>query len=268
MNTATEPRTLWVDTDHYALYREGPSLVVQAPGRAPKRIPLARVARAVIEGTGHSADMLDACLSLAAAGAVVHFPHSATGPSLRLQPEHAPTNMHADELAAAIADRSGLGPFEWWADCQRRHACSLVFRHGPPGDFAAARARLYRYIERIGPAGHAPDETDWLNNRLREWLGAELHRCGWQPVVHALAARGARIEPVLRDCLFLHLLWRFASWRRQQPADLPRRELVRFFEWQSLRRMPDQLQRHLQALAWAYHTSGPGRQMQRESSDG
>ena len=90
---------------------------------------------------------------------------------------------------------------------------------------------------------------------LRTWLQAELHRRGWEPVCHALSARGGRLERVLEECLYLPLLWRYASWRRQQPRDLTERERLVFLELQTATRVSEQLHRHLRALAGEYHGS-------------
>jgi len=253
MTRASELRTLWVNTDRYTLSREGRSLVVQAPERSATRIPLARVGRAVIRGQGHSDGVLDACRALATAGAVVHFAQSGNDPALRLQTERAPANGPAAELAAMIHDRRGLAAFHWWADCQRRHAWSLVFRSGFRGDFAAARTRLRQYLARTGPDNYFPDELDTLEADLQQWLSAEIHRTGWEPVADALGARGVRLENVLHECLCLPLLWRFACWRRQQATAVPERERLRFFELDSVGRLAEQLHRHLRALACEYH---------------
>lgn len=268
MNTQVESRTLWVDTDRFALYREGASLMLQAYGRAATRVPLARVGRAVIRGSNHSAALLDACLALAASGAVVHFPAAGDRPTLRLQPEPTSATGPVAELAALI-DRGGLGPFHWWADVQRRHAWSTIFRRGFRGDFDAARKRLQDYLRHIG-TGHCffPDEIDALEANLRQWLAAELHRRGWEPVAHALSSRGARLETVLHQCLYIPLLWRFTGWRRQQLPDLHERERVHFFELESAGRLAGQLHRHLRALADEYHASWRRQVLLEESDDG
>lgn len=268
MMPSGEPRTLWVDTDRFALYREGPSLLLEASGRAPTRVPLSRVSRAVIQGHHHSAGVLDACLALAASGAVVHFPGTAERPSIRLQPEQAPTNDVAAEVADLISQQSGLGPFNWWADCQRRHAWSLVFARSFQGDFAAARTRLHQYLQRIGPGHYFAHEVDALEMNLRQWLAAELHRSGWISVAQILSARGARMEQVLHECLYIPLLWRFTGWRRQQAYALPGRERVRFFELETVGRLSEQLHRHLRALAREYHVSWRRQLADPESSDG
>lgn len=256
MTRVSEPRTLWVDTDRFALYREGSSLLLREPGRAPTRVPLRRVGRAVIRGRGHSAELLDACLALAAAGSVVHFPQPGSRPALRLQSECLTQEDTARELASLIHQHSSLAPFRWWADVQRRHAWSVIYHRSYRGDFAAARARLVCYLEHGMPAGmDAHREVVELEEELHHWLGAELHRRGWESVVHALAARGARIETILIECLSIPLLWRFTCWRRQKPGQLDARERARFLELESVGRLDEQLHRHLRALSSEYYAT-------------
>lgn len=247
------PKPLYVDVSRTAIRLDGPALRLSQAGRADRLVPVSRVSRAVVQGAEQG--MLEALLELVHRGGAVHFQDGQGRVTAVLQPSRPSEADSARELAGIIEHHPGLGPFHWWRDAQRRHAWSLVFRRGCPGDPRGNRARLMRYLLSMCPGIPAEHEYGELHEQLHAWLQAELIRQGLQPVVGALAAQGADLTRELRDCLSLPLLWRYVRWRREQSETRERAELLRFFELQAATRLAGQLQRHIVALAAEYHAS-------------
>ncbi|ABM61406.1 hypothetical protein [Halorhodospira halophila] len=249
-----EPRTLYLNAERIQVRYEGSALRLCRPGKAAEYVPLARVSRAVVRGSAGEG-LLQACLALVEAGAVVHFQDGHGQPTACLQPAQEPQNRPVQELTSLIETQTGLVPYHWWRDAQRRHAWSLVFRRGPRGDFQSACRRLEDYLRKLSPLRWIPHEIAALGGGLQSWLQAELHRSGWRPACRALAAQGEDLEGELRRCLYIPLLLRFVRWRRHQPPELTERRRVEFLELQLARPVPSQLHRHLQALTEEYYVS-------------
>ncbi|MBK1736265.1 hypothetical protein CKO15_13550 [Halorhodospira abdelmalekii] len=260
-----EPRTLYVDTEKVDVRCEGAALRIQRSGRAATYVPIVRISRVVIRG--HSGEgLLGACLALAQAGAVIHFQTGHGQTRAWLQPAAEPQSHSVQELSDLI-DHTGLGPYHWWRDAQRRHAWSVVFRQTPRGDFQSACKRMEKYLKKLSPMHWMPHEIEALGEDLRCWLQAELHRCGWHPVCRTLAGQGQRLEHELHRCLYIPLLWRFVRWRRQQPLALEERRRLEFQELQLASPMPRQLHLHLRALSNEYHVSWKLMQVTEDSED-
>lgn len=240
-------RALYLDASAVAVRRDGPSLLVQRPGRASQRIPLRRIQRAVVRGVNEP--LLDALLALAAAGSSVHFEDSQGYVHAVLQPARQAAGREARELAAIIAHSSGVGAFNVWREIQLRHAVSLAFREGFRGDIRAARLRLLRYLRYFQPGAAIEFEVKMLSEQLRGWLQAELSRQGFHPVIRELALKGCDVVDVLEQCLGVTLLWVYVRWRRQLSGTVERRDLIGLFELQAAGPLLDQLYRHLAALA-------------------
>ena len=258
-----EPRTLYLNAERVGVRYEGAALCLHRPGKAAESIPLARISRAVVRGSAGE-DLLQACLALGHAGAVVHFQDGNGQPTACLQPAQEPQSRPVQELTSLIEAHAGLGPYHWWRDAQRRHAWSLVFRRGPRGDFQGGCQRLEGYLRRLSPMHWIPHEIVALEGGLRSWLQAELHRSGWRPACRILAAQGEDLEGELRRFLYLPLLWRFVRWRRQQPLELTERRRTEFLELQLARPLPAQLHRHLRALTEEYYISWQRRRQEEE----
>lgn len=247
------PKPLYLDAAAASVRLDGRALRLSRPERADQLVPLSRVSRAVVRGV--PGDMLGALLEIVRRGGSVHF-QSASGDITAVLQAARPAQTDATrELTALIQHHPGIGPFRWWRDAQRRHAWSLVFRRGYPGDPEGNRRRLIRYLLRMCPGVPGDQEYAELAEQLHAWLQAELLRQGLQPVVGALAARGEDMTAVLRDCLSLPLAWQYVRWRREQPQAKDRAELLTFFELQACTRLAEQLSRHVLALAGEYHAS-------------
>ncbi len=247
-----EAKTLYVNAERADIQVDGEGLRVLQPEQAVYRIPLHRVGRAVIRG-GDSG-LLAACLAIVARGGCVHFEGSDGTMNAVLQHPQPSSTRATRELAGAIQAHGGLGPFHWWCDAQQRHAWSLVFRRGPTGDFEQAHQRLQRYLANRAIGLPIDWEMAQLNGQLHAWLQAELDRQGFRPVLQAVASQGGDLTRILQECLALPLHWAYVRWRHQQPSQLEDRALIGFFELQSVAPLPNQLHRHLAALAHEYHT--------------
>lgn len=245
--------TLYLDADAIEARLDGAGLLVQPPGRAAQRIPLRRIQRAVIRNVAEP--LLEACLALAAAGCSVHFESGQGRIEAVLLPARPAAGKEAQDLAAVIAQSSGVGPFNEWRAVQLRHAISLAFQQNFRGDIAAARRRLLNYLLHYRPAVAAEAEFQVVAEQLRAWLQAELYRRGFHPVIQELSLKGCDLIAVLEQCLGMTLLWAYVRWRRQQAGEVERRRLVELLELQAAAPLLDQLQRHLAALALEYRAS-------------
>lgn len=249
----SEGKTLYLDAAVAAMRLDGDALRIERPEAAVELVPLRRVGRAVVRGARE--DLLRACLELVRRGGTVHFQTANGDPIAVLQNAHPEESDVARELAELIEAYDGLGPFEWWQEAQRRHAWSLVFRRGYPGDFESNRRRLRKYLATKVSDATAHEELARLDAHLRAWLQHEILRQGMQCVAHALGGKGADLMEVLWQCLSLTTTWAYVRWRREQQEAPGDRELVRFFELRAAVALPEQLGRHMRALAGEYHTS-------------
>lgn len=246
-------RTLYVNARREVrLELEADSIRVSQPKRADTRIPLRRVRRAVI--TASDEGLLAVCLEIVRRGGTVHFQSGSGAMEAVLHQARPAANAMVRELADAITHSSGAGPFRWWREAQLLHAWSLAFRRRFRGDFTANRKRLLRYVRYFRPEVPAERESAFLREQLHAWLQAEIDRRGLQPVVETLSSKGCGLVEVLERCLEVRLLWRYVRWRRLQPRDLEHPALIRFFELTAAVTLPEQLQRHLDALSWEYMT--------------
>ncbi|EAR23045.1 hypothetical protein [Nitrococcus mobilis] len=256
MSTSSS-RALYVNARREVrLELESDSIRVSRPQRADTRIPLRRVRRAVITASGEG--LLAVCLEIVRRGGTVHFQTAGGAMEAVLHQARPTANAAVRELAAAIDCSSGAGAFRWWREVQLLHAWSLAFRRRFRGDFAANRKRLLRYLRQFRPDVPAERESALLRELLHAWLQAEIDQHGLQPVVEALSSKGCELVEVLERCLEVRLLWRYVRWRRQQAHELERPALVRFFELAAAVTLPEQLQRHLDALRWEYMTRAHG----------
>ena len=71
-------------------------------------------------------------------------------------------------------------------------------------------------------------------------------------MVGALAGKGENLPSVLLECLSLTTCWNFVCWRRHQPEQVHERELTRYIELRAAAPLPEQLHRHVHALAAEY----------------
>lgn len=250
-----EPVTLYIDADDAQVRVDGRALRIARSGNAAQWVPLSRIARASVTGSGDG--LLRACLAIAANGGSIHFRQRDGSRMAVLQPAIPSETDAAQELADLVSHHDGLVPFQWWRDAQRRHAWSLIFRRGYAGDFEANKQRLLRYLRVYAPHVPTATECEVLTDQLHAWVQHELLRQGLQPVVRALSERGADLPTVLRDCLMLSLVWRYVTWRRQQPRGIERVELIRLFERHAAASLPSQFNRHIRALASEYRAAQP-----------
>lgn len=246
-------RTLYVNARREVrLELEADSIRISRPQRADTRIPLRQVRRAVISAGDEG--LLAVCLEIVRRGGTVHFQTAGGVMEAVLHQARPAASAEVRELTDVINHSSGAGPFRWWREAQLLHAWSLAFRRRFRGDFTANRKRLLRYVHHFRPDVAAERESAFLRELLHAWLQAEIDRRGLQPVVEALSSKGCGLAETLERCLEVRLLWRYVRWRRQQPRDLGQPALIRFFELTAVVTLPEQLQRHLDALAWEYHT--------------
>lgn len=244
-------RTLYVNARRGArLELEADSIRVSQPRRADVRIPLRRVQRAVI--TGYEEGLLAVCLEIVRCGGTVHFQSGGGVMEAVLHQARPESNTAMRELAVGISHSSGAGCFNWWRQAQLLHAWSLAFRRRFRGDFAANRKRLLRYLRHFRPDVPTERESVFLRELLHAWLQAEVDRRCLQAVVEALSSKGCGLVEVLERCLEVRLLWRYVRWRRLQPCEIEHAALIRFFELLCAVTLPEQLQRHIDALAWEY----------------
>lgn len=248
-----DAKTLYLDAASAAVSVDDNVLRVERPGSAPELLPLRRVGRAVVKGVDDG--LLHACLEIVRRGGTVHFQTGRGDVAACLSSTRPEETNSAIELAQIIDAHDGLGPFEWWQEVQHRHAWSLVFRRGFPGDFKANRKRLLNYLSRSISGSVAKSESDWLDQQLYAWIQSELLRQGLQEVVRTLGGKGGDLTKVLWQCLSVTTTWAYVRWRRQQSGPPTDRELTRFFELRAAVALPEQFRRHLQALAGEYHTS-------------
>ncbi|WP_435101146.1 hypothetical protein [Arhodomonas sp. AD133] len=248
-----QAKTLYVDVRSSDMALDGNALRITTDQRAPVSVPVTRVGRAVIHGI--PGGLLEACLEIVGHGGTVHFETGSGKLAAVLRNVDPAGSDSATDLAQVIEAHGGLGPFHWWRDAQLRHAWSLVFRRGLRGDFVSARHKFALYLNYFAPEVAVHHELGRLDSKLHAWLQAEINDQGLHPIVRALAARGGDIVTVLRECLGLTSSWAYVRWRRQQLQPLTDGEQTRFFELHAANALPEQLQRHLRALASEYHTS-------------
>lgn len=250
---ARDAKAIYLDVSSAGMRLDGEAIRIQVPGQAEQFVPLRRVARAVIRGSDHA--ILDACLAIVARGGTVHFERGDGRMAAVLQHPDPADNRSAQELAGIIDQHDGLGPFYWWRDVQRRHAWSQVFRRTLKGDYQSGYKRLTLYLGFMAPGVPIHQECEQLEGMLQAWLQAELNRQGYHPIVRSLAGHGGDLIAVLRECLSLPNCWAYIRWRREQPEVISRQELIRFFELRTVSALPEQLNRHMRALAGEYNSS-------------
>lgn len=248
-----EQKALYIDARSTTMSVDGDALRVQTDKRAEKYVPLQRIGRAVV--TGADEKLLQACLEIVRRGGTVHFETPGGRIDAVLHSAQPADTDSVRELASIIDRHEALGPYHWWRDAQRRHAWSLVFRRGTPGDFIANRSRLLKHLRTMTPTAPVQSECNMLDERLYAWLQSQLHVKGLYPLVNALAAKGENLARELWQCLSLPLTWRYVRWRRLQPIAQSNEEITRFLELSAAGHLSHQLERHIRALASEYHTS-------------
>lgn len=245
-------KPLYLMAANASMQLDADSLLIHQTGKSDHRIPLERIGRAVIK---HQIDdQLQACLAIIRQGGTVHFTDANGHICAMLQQPHADGTSWARELARSIEMHPNNAPFSSWRTIQQQHAYSLVFRHAYCGDFASNRARLLRYLNFFRPQLNIQHETQWLQEQLLAWLQAAIATEGLFPVVRALHTQGVRLIDTLQPCLFIPLLWAYVRWRRQKPTALVANRTA-FFELQAAAPMQKQFNRHIQALAYQYHSA-------------
>lgn len=250
---ARNTKAIYLDVSTAGVRPDGDAIRIQVQGQADQFVPLGRIDRAIVRGNDNA--ILDACLAIVARGGTVHFQGGDGRMAAVLQHAEPADNQSARELAGIIDQHDGLGPFHWWRDAQRRHAWSQVFRRTIQGDYQSGYKRLTSYLGLMAPGVPIHQECEQLEGLLQAWIQAELNRQGYHVIVRSLAGRGGDLIDVLRQCLSLPNCWAYVRWRRTQPNAISRCEIIRFFELRSVSALPEQLNRHMRALAGEYNSS-------------
>lgn len=241
------PRLLYVDLGTgVRLDIQDRSLCVRRPLHALQRVPLARIARAVLVRPDDR--HLQVCLALVATGAVVQFRDGGGRLLGTLEPPDRSATQWLREVAALAGTGAGRNELRLWHRDQMRSVASRWQRREPTRDDLAPRTRLQAYCQATlaVPALHA--EMEEIDTLLELWIDAHLLHLGGTALIAAFRAATLDLRALLHAQLSPELYWRFAGWRRHRPARLAHRELVAFVEMLGISTLAHRVQCHLAAL--------------------